>query len=474
MGDEDEGFDEEFCDTDEPPAPLRPTPNDDLPPLNLQDLNNADFQTLLDEHTLGSVGGSDSVLVSSPFPPPSLLDDIDPGVYMLEAEQSTHSLLGTGESDIAKSPLHSPFPLSAPSPMCAAMTVGHGGVVSPSSLDDWNTSQFYPYHEYSTAAVSGGTCSSEYGSGVNVCTPRQYFFPPPSPNSLPASSPPPPTTSCFELDMLVSMCNDQQPSNNMAMTQLTPHSHSPVPSPHHSPVHSPHHHHDQRSTQSGFTTGTLVNYGGTCGSPSPGSSPHSTHVTSPTYHTNYGYNPLVNRQSTTQLVNGCTLDGIECPGSSPHGTQTNTNTRSEYTSSSTQIPIRAHQSPAPSNPALSTNTTDDIPKDKTPSTGDKMVHMPFYQFKKIIESPALPEEKKNNIKTLRRRGKNKIAAKTCRQRKMELVSGLQQEIEQLRAIKQRISGQTNTLQKEIELLKSQCTATYYHHKRQSSQHTSCC
>jgi hypothetical protein len=93
--------------------------------------------------------------------------------------------------------------------------------------------------------------------------------------------------------------------------------------------------------------------------------------------------------------------------------------------------------------------------------------MPFYKFKKILDSPSVPEEKKNNIKNIRRRGKNKIAAKTCRQRKMDIVLGLQQEIEQLRGMKSQICGRTNSLQREIEVLKAKCSALYRHRRQRN-------
>ena len=474
-GDEDEGFDEEFCDTDEPPAPLRPTTpdndDDDLPPLNLQDLT--DFQTLLEEQSLvggGGMGGGDPVLVQSPpFPAPSLLDDIDPGVYMLEAEHSTHSLLGSGGEPelVSKSPLHSPFPLSAPSPLCATMSVGGN---SPSSLDDWNSSHFLHYHDYSAGMSAGG---SEYGAGVEVCPPGQYPHPfPSSPTTHPvASTPPPPlplspSSSCYELDLLVSMCNQQ--SSSVQTVPLTP---SPSPGPYQ--YHHQHHHHHQ-----GFP---VVNYGGGSSpthslpsTPPPPPSPHNM-ITSPAYHSNYGFNPLVKEQSTSQPLNGCTTGVLACPSSSLHGTPTNTDTGSTYASCSTQIPTRAnHHSPAPSssshassNGTVSSSTaTSDSNKSTSPSSADdKLVSMPFYQFKKILDSPSVPVEKKSNIKTMRRRGKNKVAAKACRQRKVELVMGLQQEIDQLRALKDTKSSQEQSLQREIESWRSHCIATY-HQKRQ--------
>ena len=469
MGDEDEGFDEEFCDTEDPP--LRPIL--DLPPLNLQDLNNPDIQTLL-------AGSSfdDSVATVPPFPTTSLLDDIDPGVSMLEAEHSMHSLLEPEQGKLM-SPLHSPFPISTPSPACASMGVGDVGVLGLSSVDDWNS-----YHMYDGHFPSTGADGAEFSSAVNACGSALYLLPPTSP-SLASPSPPPHSSSqCFGLDMLTSLYN-QSPVSDPNHT-LSAHSPSPVPS---------YQNHHPASYSCSVAS-----------SPSPSLPPATPppHDTSPhhfatssshyQYHSNYEYNPLPNGQSHMAKGcmggAGCGPGGVGC-GPSTHVTTANTN----FTSCATQTPIRTpspspsspaysnhtHSSPAYSNhphsshtpsPSLATSSTndgssDDVPKSKPEAPTDKIVHMPFYQFKQILDSTSIPDQKKDNIKTVRRRGKNKIAAKVCRQRKMDLVMGLQQEIESLRAQKIKITGKTDALVREIELLKNRCAATYHHHRQRT-------
>ena len=438
MGDEDEGFDEEFCDAEDPP--LRSVP--DLPPLNLQDLNNADLQTLLADNSLAA----DSTI--PPFPTSSLLDDIDPGVYMLEAEHSTNSLLDR------KSPLHSPFPMSthspSPSPVCFtmnSMSLADGGTV-----DEWNSY----HHTFDNPYYNNSIGGSEYGSSMGACTPTQYLLPPPSPSL--SCTPPPCTDRPYDLDMLVPV--HQQPSEH----------HTFPTSPSHIQPHTPPYQHQPTCNL------TLpVNFGSGCSSSSlPPATPPSAEpfqhplMSSPTYPTNYEYNPLLSGH--TKQPKGCT--GGMGSGSSPHGTATDST--SGYSSCSTQTPLASSPSPAPISPAppsttsLSDSTDEsDIPKHKPSSTGNNIVQMPFYKFKKILDSPSVPEEKKNNIKNIRRRGKNKIAAKTCRQRKMEVVLGLQQEIEQLRGMKSQICGRTNSLQREIEVLKAKCSALYRHRRQRN-------
>ena len=442
-GDEDEGFDEEFCDTEEPPQ--RPLPN--LPPLNLQDLNNSDIQTLLAENSF-----AESAAIVPPFPTTSLLDDIDPGVYMLEAEQSTQSLL---ETDVGKtSPIHSPFPIAPPSPVYATadtLTLGHTNALDTVPTE-WN-----PYHmfagNYPSTAVS--TESSGFGPGVDMCTPTNFIHP--CSPSLSSPSPPPHSgAQCYTMDMFASI-----PSPVRDPRHAHP-AHSPLPVPSY-----------QNHPTADYTmSGGLVNLGSN--SPSPSTPPSAVTTMTPTYHHHSYMNPFVNGQSIP--VTGCM--GGAGPSSIPHGMMTGNNTSSSYSSCSTQTPHRMPPSPAPSSHAPSTSTacpvdnsgiSESAPKSKLACSGDSVIHMPFYRFKKILDSSSVPTEKKNDIKNVRRRGKNKIAAKTCRQRKMDLVLGLQQEIESLRNRKMEILGRNNTLQKEIELLKKACrysAAGHSHHHTQ--------
>jgi hypothetical protein len=96
--------------------------------------------------------------------------------------------------------------------------------------------------------------------------------------------------------------------------------------------------------------------------------------------------------------------------------------------------------------------------------------MPFHRFKRILDSSTVSEENKNNIKNIRRRGKNKLAAKMCRQRKQELVHGLQQEIDCLRSRKTEICVRTGSLEREIAELRRHCLAVFHRNKHQRQQH----
>ena len=418
-GDEDEGFDEEFCDSEDPP--LRTVP--DIPPLSLQELNGSDLQTLLADSSL-----ADSAV--PPFPAATLFDDIDPGVYMLEAENSTHSML---DSEPGKSPLHSPFPVSAPSPVCAGMSLTDSAAVTM-AVDDWNINSCQPtltdvHSHYPPASSVGG--GSGYSSPVDMCAPAHYLLPPPSPS--PSPSPLSSASYNYDLDMLVSMCHQT--------SDQPPISASPAP---------------QQLRQQGSLCNMTFGDRFLPSSPSllstspvpcaPPLLPSTTHYSTP----------------QTRPATGCS--GGSGPNSTPHGTRTDgsMSCTTQTPSSTSSTPDHTPNTLCSTAPLTESSDETDIPKKKPSIGSDRIVNMPFYQFKKILDSPSIPEEKKSDIKNIRRRGKNKLAAKTCRQRKMDLVLGLQQEVEQLRALKLQISDRTNNLQREIEALKTRCLVSQHH------------
>lgn len=91
-----------------------------------------------------------------------------------------------------------------------------------------------------------------------------------------------------------------------------------------------------------------------------------------------------------------------------------------------------------------------------PASKDKLVEMPFYQFKKILDDPNVDVNEKEEAKNIRKRGKNKVAAKNCRQKKIEVVMGLQQEVDQMKEQKKLLAKKCQGLQREIHQLKQKC------------------
>ena len=93
-----------------------------------------------------------------------------------------------------------------------------------------------------------------------------------------------------------------------------------------------------------------------------------------------------------------------------------------------------------------------------PLTKDKIVDMPFYQFKKILDDPSVDTSEKEQAKNIRKRGKNKVAAKNCRQKKIEVVMGLQQEVDRMKEEKKRLDMKCQGLEREINQMKQRCSS----------------
>lgn len=96
------------------------------------------------------------------------------------------------------------------------------------------------------------------------------------------------------------------------------------------------------------------------------------------------------------------------------------------------------------------------PKPEVSKEDGQLVEMPYYQFRKMLDDPNISEKRKEEVKNIRRRGRNKTAAKLCRSKKLQLIMGLEQEVEQLRRTKSLISVRTQSLEREIAELKRRC------------------
>ena len=84
--------------------------------------------------------------------------------------------------------------------------------------------------------------------------------------------------------------------------------------------------------------------------------------------------------------------------------------------------------------------------------------MPFYQFKKILDDPTVDQNEKEYVKSIPKRGKNKVAAKNCRQKKIEVVMGLQEEVDKMKEQKNRLDMKCQGLEQEINKLKQRCSS----------------
>lgn len=82
----------------------------------------------------------------------------------------------------------------------------------------------------------------------------------------------------------------------------------------------------------------------------------------------------------------------------------------------------------------------------------KVVEMPVSEFNIFVEK--LSEEEANFVREVRRRGKNKEAARICRKRKIEVIDSLGDELELMKNEKRRILEEQRAILEETATLKS--------------------
>ena len=407
QGEIDEGFDEEFCDMEDISLPKDSDANNLTPSLvMLEELNDKELHLLLAD---GAFNNSDAVSI----PNPALLDDFDLGVDLLDSEQSAHNLL---DCEPLKSPVFSygppcsPYHVATPSP-----------ILVPTS--DLQTMSLNDCNALMTDADSGQSCSLQ----------------------------------CDDFDMLYSMCEGVGPLTDTPSPHSTTSFYIPPPCPP-----SPH---MQRTTHlletnlhtelSKFTTPPQTRtqslsdrYPTPCGG-----------ITS----LQGGNGHLDSRQVTIKTENEGNSDtcsrGSQTAGSSQPPTHTQTFSISKCTSELGSGASTAHYPSMTSVTSSATCCSSDVKRIQTTEedgTQEKLVSMPFHQFKQILDSSKVEDKDKEEAKCIRRRGKNKVAAKNCRQRKLEIIFGLQQEIEQLREAKSKLAVKSQDLQQEIAVLRQRC------------------
>uniref|UniRef100_A0A3Q2PIT6 Nfe2 like bZIP transcription factor 3 n=1 Tax=Fundulus heteroclitus TaxID=8078 RepID=A0A3Q2PIT6_FUNHE len=68
----------------------------------------------------------------------------------------------------------------------------------------------------------------------------------------------------------------------------------------------------------------------------------------------------------------------------------------------------------------------------------QIVNMPVEEFMEVLDSHSFSPEQVTLLRDIRRRGKNKLAAQNCRKRKLDAITGLQEEVERLHAQRERL------------------------------------
>ncbi|XP_057683536.1 nuclear factor erythroid 2-related factor 3 [Corythoichthys intestinalis] len=68
----------------------------------------------------------------------------------------------------------------------------------------------------------------------------------------------------------------------------------------------------------------------------------------------------------------------------------------------------------------------------------EIVNMPVEEFLEIVDGHGFSPEQVTLLRDIRRRGKNKLAAQNCRKRKLDAITGLQEEVDRLHAQRDRL------------------------------------
>lgn len=68
----------------------------------------------------------------------------------------------------------------------------------------------------------------------------------------------------------------------------------------------------------------------------------------------------------------------------------------------------------------------------------QIVNMPVEEFLEVLDGHGFSPEQVTLLRDIRRRGKNKLAAQNCRKRKLDAITGLQEEVERLHAQRGRL------------------------------------
>jgi hypothetical protein len=83
-----------------------------------------------------------------------------------------------------------------------------------------------------------------------------------------------------------------------------------------------------------------------------------------------------------------------------------------------------------------------------PFTAATIINCSMEEFNSILVNSGLSEDQVNTCRDMRRRGKNKIAAQNCRKRKVDQISTLTEEVEDVRARKARLLRERARLRSE--------------------------
>jgi len=97
---------------------------------------------------------------------------------------------------------------------------------------------------------------------------------------------------------------------------------------------------------------------------------------------------------------------------------------------------------------------------KIPFGLDDIIHSPVDEFNDMLTKYKLSDSQLQLIRDIRRRGKNKVAAQNCRKRKMEVISSLEEEVNEIRQERDRLLRERARLNKGHSEVKDKYNQMY--------------
>jgi hypothetical protein len=82
---------------------------------------------------------------------------------------------------------------------------------------------------------------------------------------------------------------------------------------------------------------------------------------------------------------------------------------------------------------------------------DSIVNSNVEAFTEILKDPKLTSDQLNVLRDIRRRGKNKIAAKTCRKRKIDSIDNLREDVDELKEKKRMLEFEREKIEEQVSL-----------------------
>ncbi|MGH0146315.1 UNVERIFIED_CONTAM: hypothetical protein FKN15_016986 [Acipenser sinensis] len=97
---------------------------------------------------------------------------------------------------------------------------------------------------------------------------------------------------------------------------------------------------------------------------------------------------------------------------------------------------------------------------RIPFSVQEIVNMPVDEFLELLSKYDLTEAQVTLIRDIRRRGKNKVAAQNCRKRKLDVISNLGNDVDELQMQKEKLLKERTQQNKSIGTMKQKLNELY--------------